>query len=92
VRLLILLIAAAQLLQDVLGDPQQLVDVLEQGAMIVRRDQILSLHQRLDESIHSEVQGSREVLLPTDQLEQEAPTVVRNGHNRLGARKGLEGF
>lgn len=81
---LVLLLAAAQLLEDILGDAQQLVDVLEQGAVVIRRDQVLALQQRLDESLHSKVQGRGEVLLPANQLEQKAPPVIRDGHNGLG--------
>lgn len=80
---LLLLIVAAQLLQYVLGDAQQLIDVLEQCAMIVRRDQVLALQQWLHESLQPEVQGGGKVLFATDELQQKATPVVRDGHYGL---------
>lgn len=87
---LLLLIVAAQLLQYVLGDAQQLINVLEQCAMIVRRDQILALHQWLHESLQPEVQGGGEVLFAAYELQQKATPVVRDGHYGLQSQWGRE--
>lgn len=55
-----------------------LVDVLKERFVVVRRDEILAFAQRIHEPIDAKVDGRHKVLLTADQLVQElSPMVVR---------------
>lgn len=68
------MIVLQQLLEDILGQLQKLVDVLEQGSMVVGRYEVLSLAKLHHESIHAEGDSANEVLLAIYELNEVSPT------------------
>lgn len=63
-----IVVVLQQLLQNILGQLQKLIDVLEQRPMIVRRNQIFPLSQLRHEALDTEIHSTDKVLLSIYQL------------------------